>query len=43
MGRVGVGVLRRVLAELRVDDLQAALTVIERRINEYERSADGRA
>jgi hypothetical protein len=42
MGRVGVGVLRRVLVELRVDDLQAELTVIEQRIKERERGADGR-
>jgi hypothetical protein len=43
MGRVGVGVLQRVLTELRVEDFQAVLTVIERRINEQERTADGRA
>ena len=43
MGRVGVGVLQRVLSELRVDDFQGVLTVIERRINEQERTADGRA
>jgi hypothetical protein len=43
MGRIGVGVLRRVLTELGVDDLQAEVTVIEQRINERERSADGHA
>jgi hypothetical protein len=43
MGRIGVGVLRRVLAELGVEDLQAELTIIERRVNERERSADGHA